>query len=88
MVIVDIFPFENFIDLMQCVFHRDFLRELGRKYAPLPTDRCKRTLLRRLFPNRIDPLTVSNKFIADDERAAELAGCCDDGSIRRVTDCH
>lgn len=72
---------------MQPVFHRDFLRELGRKYAPLPTDRCKRTFLRRLFPNRIDPITISNKFIGGDERAAELAGRCDDGSVRRVADC-
>jgi len=23
-LIIDIFPFENFIDLMQCIFHRDF----------------------------------------------------------------
>src|SRR5688572_27320509 len=49
--------------------------------------RCKRTISRRSLPNRIDPLTVSNKFIGGDERAAELAGCCDDGSIRWVTDC-
>ena len=37
-LIVDIFPFENFIDLMQCVLHRDFVRKIGRKHAPLRTD--------------------------------------------------
>ena len=26
-LIVDILPFENFIDLIQCVFHRDFARK-------------------------------------------------------------
>jgi hypothetical protein len=37
-LIVDIFPFENFIDLMQCVFDRDFVRKVRREHAPLRTD--------------------------------------------------
>ena len=37
-LIVDILPFENFIDLMQCVFHRDFVRKIRREHAPLRTD--------------------------------------------------
>jgi hypothetical protein len=38
LLIVDIFPFENFVDLMQCVFHRHSVRELGPEHALLRTD--------------------------------------------------
>jgi hypothetical protein len=37
-LIVDISPFENFIDLTQFVFHRDFVRKIRGEHASLRTD--------------------------------------------------
>ncbi len=38
MAIVDIFPLDNFIDLMHRILHRDLVREIGREHAPLWED--------------------------------------------------
>ena len=38
MLILDIFPFENFIDLMQRIFHGDFVRKIRSEHAFLWPD--------------------------------------------------
>ena len=54
MLIIDIFPLENFIDLMQRVFHRDFVRKIRGKHAALRTDPIDDVGERAFVPLAID----------------------------------
>jgi hypothetical protein len=36
------------------------------------------------FPNRIDPVAISNNLIGRDQRTTEVARRCDDRSVRQV----
>jgi hypothetical protein len=64
-LIVDIFPFEDFVDLMQCVFHRDFVRKVRRKHAALRTDPVDDVGQRAFVSLTADEKSVAAEVIDD-----------------------
>src|SRR6266478_5383404 len=69
MAIVDIFPLENFIDLMHRILHGDLVREIGREHACLwsdPFNDIRQCALVPLTPHVASTATkvVKNRLLA------------------------